>query len=211
MANKKISDFTAAAALADADLFEVEQGGNSRKATTAQVRALSGLALISEVVTSGSQTSVTFSSIAATYRDLIVVVRGRGTTVANSVTLLMRFNGDTGANYDYETISGAGTTASVIESLAQTSIRFGNMAAASAAANVADLAEAVIGDYRGTTFQKSVLSRYGIKIGTSTGNIGHSTLSGWWRSTAAIAASVVVFPSAGGFVNGSVVSLYGRM
>ena len=210
MANKKISDFTAGSALAAADLFEVEQGGNSRKVTAAQVQALSGLVLISEVVTSGSQTSVTFSSIAATYRDLIVVSRGRGTTVANSTAVLLRFNGDTGSNYDYETISGAGTTATVAEALAQTSIRFGNMAAASAGASIADVSEVVIGDYRGTTFQKSVVSRYGIKIGTSTGNIGHSTLSGWWRSTAAI-TSVVVFPSAGGFVNGSVVSLYGRM
>lgn len=39
MADKEISALTAASALADADLLHVSQGGNSRKATMAQVKA----------------------------------------------------------------------------------------------------------------------------------------------------------------------------
>src|SRR5258706_674206 len=62
--------------------------------------AISAEALISEVVTAGSQASVTYSSIPATWRDIRVVVRGRGDTAAVNSNLLLQFNGDTGANYD---------------------------------------------------------------------------------------------------------------
>lgn len=40
MADKKISDLTAGAALGDTDIFEIEQGGVSKKATGAQFKKL---------------------------------------------------------------------------------------------------------------------------------------------------------------------------
>ncbi len=55
------------------------------------------LELISEVTTSASQASVSFTSIAATYRDLEVHVRGRGTQSATLIDMRMRFNNDTAA------------------------------------------------------------------------------------------------------------------
>jgi hypothetical protein len=49
-------------------------------------------------ITLGSATaSVTFSSIPATYRDLVVVINGAATAASNSIC---RFNGDTGSNYN---------------------------------------------------------------------------------------------------------------
>jgi hypothetical protein len=57
---------------------------------TATYIALANLTL------SSAQAEVTFSSIPATYRDLVVVANGESPT---NGSLLVRFNGDTGSNY----------------------------------------------------------------------------------------------------------------
>jgi hypothetical protein len=168
------------------------------------------LQLITETVTSGTAADVTFSSIATTWRDLVVVVRGRGTTAAVAVNILLQFNTDTGANYDYEYIHAQNTTLGGAGTVATTSAFIGQLTAASGTANVAGSCRAEILDYRGTTFQKAGTFHSNGKSGTTT-----STIIPWlgifnWRSTSAINA-VKVFPSAGAFVDNSVVSLYGRM
>jgi len=168
--------------------------------------------LISEVVTTGSATNVSFTSISAAYRDLEVRIRGRGTkpAVAN-VDIRMRFNGDTGANYDTEIVQGNGSTASAFGAVGETSAFVGNLAAATATANVADAIKAEVFDYRGTTFQKAALCRSSLKVGTAAiANLYTLASSNYWRSTAAI-TQIDVFPSANGFVDGTVVSLYGQV
>jgi hypothetical protein len=168
------------------------------------------LQLITETVTSGTAADVTFSSIATTWRDLVVVVRGRGSTAAVAVNMVLQFNGDTGANYDYEYINAQNTTLGGAGTVATTSAFIGQITAASGTANVAGSCRAEILDYRGTTFQKAGTFHSNGKSGTTT-----STIIPWlgifnWRSTSAINA-VKVFPAAGAFVDNSVVSLYGRM
>lgn len=67
MANKEISGLTAAAALAGADLFIASQGGNSRKATGAQVQSLAGAHpgfVAGRWYTAGSGTIVNGTSVA---------------------------------------------------------------------------------------------------------------------------------------------------
>lgn len=169
-----------------------------------------GLALITETVTSGSAANVPFSSIPAIYRDLEIRVRGRGTTAAALVGINLQFNGDTGANYDWEDTQSNNVTTASFNNNAVTLALIGNIAAASATANVADFLVAQVGDYRGTTFQKAGLSRGTIRTSTAAAGAFNESFSFWWRSTAAINA-VKVFPSAGAFVDGSVVSLYGHM
>lgn len=166
------------------------------------------MTLITETVTSGSAASVSFSSIPATYRDLLVRVRGRGTKAAAFVDIRIQVNGDTGGNYDIETQQANNTTNTNFANAAQTSWYIGNLAAASATANVADSIEAILFDYRGTTFQKSGQYRATLKTGTAAANLFNECGSLWWRSTSAINA-VSVFPSGNAFVDGTVVSLYG--
>lgn len=169
------------------------------------------LVLLSEVITTASQASVPFATIAGTYRDLEVRVRARGTTAATFVSLRAQFNGDTGGNYDYavwSTNGGGGTAAS--GGAAQTSMELGLIAAASAPADVPGFLNTVISDYRGTTFQKAVVTQNSLRLGAAAGDIIQQTAGGDWRSTAAI-TDVLVFPVSGAFVDGSVVSLYGRM
>lgn len=213
MADKTINDLTAATTLAGGDVFEFENtGNNSRKITVANLQAALGIGmfLIAEQSPSGTGI-VTFSGFPATYRDLILIVRGRGATAAASVAALMTFNNDTGTNYDKERLTAsAGTTVSAAGNAAASNIDMGGIAAASATADVADVIQAEIFDYRGTTFQKAVLTRNTTKVGTASTNLTQQVQSGWWRSTAAI-TEIDVTLNAGNFVDGSVVSLYGRM
>lgn len=169
------------------------------------------LVLITETVTSGSQSLVSFTSVPNTYRDLMVRVRGRGTTALLAVDLSLRFNNDSGSNYDslWSDITTAGVSS--FTSIAATNIFAGSISAASAPSNAADLVVMQIGDYRGTTFQKAVLINHTDKQNTTTGANGlkQRQISGWWRSTSAI-TQVDVSTGAGGFVDGTVVSLYGQ-
>ena len=161
---------------------------------------------ISEVITSASQSNVTFSSISASYRDLIVVVRGRGDTAATSITVLVQVNADTGSNYDYIVENRFGTASGN----AATSMRLGDLSAATAPANYSTGFRINIYDYKGTTFFKQFDSYDGVLAVQNTANMYTDHNAGWWRSTAAI-TSVKIFLSAGNFVNGSVVSLYGSV
>lgn len=58
---------------------------------------------LATVTLGSSAASVTFSSIPATYRDLIVVVEGNTATSGRPV---MRLNGDTGSNYTSVMMAG---------------------------------------------------------------------------------------------------------
>ncbi len=171
---------------------------------------MSTLELITETITSGSQASVSFTPIAATYRDLEVHVRARGTQAAIIIDMRMQYNNDSGANYDYETGQAVSTTYNVFSAAGQTSAFVGDIASANAPAGYADLIIIDIADYRGTTFQKASLSQNSGHTGTAAGNHYAENLAQWWKSTAAI-TRVDIFPSAGAFVDGSIVSLYGRM
>jgi hypothetical protein len=166
--------------------------------------------LISEVVTAGSQANVQFAAIVNTYRDLIVRFRGRGTTAAASVALRIRFNNDSGANYDFQEFAMQNNSGAGFPAVANTSGFFGTVCAANATANFADMAQMVIGNYTGTVFQKPAIYQNSFRTSSVVANIGVEVGACWWRSTAAI-NQIDIFPSAGAFVDGSVVSLYGSL
>lgn len=169
------------------------------------------LELIGEVVTTGSAADVTFSSIPSTFRDLEIRVSGRGNAAGvTNIGLQVQLNGDTGANYDYAFAesNGAGGTA-FSGAAAQTSLFIGRLTAATAPADVAALVTAELGNYPGTTFEKAIVSRSGHKLINSATGANQLAAGGSWRSTAAV-TDIKVFPASSTFVDGTVVSLYGR-
>lgn len=168
--------------------------------------------LISEVVTSGSQSTVTFSGIAATYRDLRLRVHARGDRNAAETTIAVQFNSDTGTNYTYmqSFTNGAGNTGcSQALTSNGTSIAATQLAAATSSAGNAGGVNMWIWDYRGTTFQKDCLCQGDEFAAFGANGVRTVTTSAIWLSTAAI-TRVDVFTSPGNFVDGSVVSLYGH-
>ena len=153
---------------------------------------------IATTTTSGSASNVTFSSIAGTYTDLVIIVNAGGSTSAD---LHLQFNGDTGTNYSRTVLSGSGSAASSSRQTSVAYIRVDNLGyltttfpAFNAIINVMN--------YSNSTTNKTVVSR------TNNAGTGVDASVGLWRSTAAI-TSVVLFPDTGTLTNGSTFTLYG--
>lgn len=114
------------------------------------------------------------------------------------------FNNDTGANYDYETAGGTGGLATNAESLSQTAGFVIIMPTSGDGAGAVATFDMFIPNYTGTTFWKAAYVIGGVH-GTS---MQVRTIYNQWRSTAAI-SRITLVPSAGNFVQGSHVTLWG--
>jgi len=164
---------------------------------------------IAEQVLGADAASVTFSSIPQNFTHLKLVCYGRITQAIQGNNILLRFNGDTGANYDYQILAAFAASAGNSESFAQTGIVVGDFTAANASTSTqAALSESLIPVYAGTTFDKNIVSHNGVKYGTSTTNMQAEVCVGFWRSTAAI-NSITLYVGSGNIKAGSVFSLYG--
>jgi hypothetical protein len=187
---------------------EVTLGSNlSMSGTTLNAGGSSGWAPYSSTTTSGSQASVTVSSIPSTSRNMKIVVSARGDTAATSTQLRVQFNGDTGANYDNQYVAGIGSTASASSNNGLTYMTMVDMPAASATAGRATSVVFEVPNYAGTTFDKQTTNLGSSAWGTTAGTLESIVLANTWRSTAAV-TSVKIFPQAGNFVDGSTIDIY---
>jgi hypothetical protein len=166
--------------------------------------------LIDEQELGASAATFAFSGIAADYRDLRIVVRGRGTTATTFCRPRLQMNGDTGNNYDWQRVYARTTTVvaeggGTVGGAGVAYIDIGLLPASTAPANQSGAAEVRIFNYRGTAFHKPVV----------TGASGYAATEryvlfggGSWRSTSAI-TSLTLILDAGSYDTGSVASLYG--
>jgi len=129
------------------------------------------------VTLGSSASSVTFSSIPATYRDLVLVATASGFSTLRSAKL--RFNSDSGSNYSFVEASGNGSSASS-SSGPQNQIEIGILG------TVQSNAVWQILDYSATDKHKSVLTR------ASVANAGVWMAAERWANTSAI-TSIQVF------------------
>ena len=150
---------------------------------------------LANITLGSSASSVTFSSIPATYRDLILTIAGNG-IVSGNVVHFMYFNSDfTSGNYS--TVRMYGTSAGAASDSA-TGARAGNIYA-----NVGHTFQIQIMDYSATDKHKTYLVRNG--IGPSDIVIAEA---GRWANTAAI-TSLRVNPDSGSYNAGMTFSIYG--
>lgn len=165
--------------------------------------------MIADSVLGSAAASFDFTSIPAHWSHLMVVLYGRGDTAATSTSLYVRFNNDSGSNYDAlgVNVKHSGVVSSG-ETVAGSQILASAIAAANAPASAFDCAVMFIPHYAGTTGHKCVTSYGSLKLAASTGNLFQQLGPGWWRSTAAI-NRVTVLSSAGNFVADSRCSIYG--
>lgn len=171
---------------------------------------LGGLVLIADQLLSSNSSFVLFSSIPQIYKHLKLICTGRLTTVATADNLRVQFNGDVGANYDYEFMVAVGALA--LSSGSVFGAVFGSFgafpAANSARSTQAGFVELTIPDYKGVAFEKTGFSVSGASYGTvgNTQQILSTSIA--WRSAAAIDAINISLAS-GQFSAGSMFSLYG--
>lgn len=142
--------------------------------------------------------TITFSSIAATYTDLRLVLVGTNTAALN---INSTFNGDTGSNYSLTTLSGDGATVTGADSLTQTSIRVNNT---SMAVSQPYFITMDIFSYAGSTLKTCLVTASEDKNGSGTTGIR----VGIWASTSAI-TSITFTTSTSTFAVGTTATLYG--
>jgi len=154
---------------------------------------------IATTTLSSAASSVTFSSIPATYTDLVLVVTGLFTSSGGNSRI--RFNGDTGTNYSNTRLQGDGTSASSNRSTSQAFLRLdydGN------SSTVPNMTRTNIFSYAGSTNKTCLIESSEDKNGSG------STVRtvGLWRDTSAI-TSIEVLMSSSTFATGTIATLYG--
>jgi len=146
--------------------------------------------------TLGSDT--TFGSIAvpSTFDHLQVMLTGRGNAAVTSGGVTVRFNGDSGANYNTAVLRNINATPSGYSTIGATTCEGGILPGASATASYAGHAIWEILNYRGTTFYKTMQVRTGNPAGTAAQTYSqlHSVT---WRSTEAITSFIADFNAIG--------------
>jgi hypothetical protein len=149
--------------------------------------------------TLGSNTaSVTFSSISASYTDIILVAN-LGSTTTPSICL--QFNSDTGSNYSMTNLYGNGSS---VTSSRQSNISQMNFNFLDPGTTIVSTMLFNIMNYSNATTYKSVLGRF------SNAGKGTQATVGLWRSTAAINTIKVMLDSTGPLLlSGSTFTLYG--
>jgi hypothetical protein len=173
-------------------------------------RHLPAVTLIEEHCAQNAVAGITFNQIPGWYRDLRLVIRGRGDKAATNIICGLRFNADAGNNYDQTFTQNSGATVTGNETRADTNISVGVLPAANATASVAGYVDYSIFDYAGAVFNKTMHILCGLKIGTAAGNIFVRNGTGMWRSSVPI-YQIFLFPDANSFVAGTTASLYGIM
>ena len=142
-----------------------------------------------------AQASVTFSSIPATYTDLVLVFNG---TTASAQFMELRFNGDTATNYSATRLSGNGSSATSDRTSTQDVMFVGNLHTAQTT-NILQIM-----NYANTTTFKTVLCR------SNQAGAQVSARVGLWRKTPE--AITTIFVRSGGGANFSIgceFTLYG--
>jgi hypothetical protein len=147
-------------------------------------------------------TTVTFSSIPATYTDLVLIMMSKGTGIASAANGYLRFNSDSGSNYSKTQMLGVG----VAQSQRSSNTSFLQWPFDDAEWQVTRFN---IMNYANTTTFKTTILRQDL------GTYGTAAVVGLWRSTSAInAISLTSSDNLGGgtadqFVAGSTFTLYG--
>jgi hypothetical protein len=146
----------------------------------------------------GSSATVTFTSIPATYTDLVLIANPVFTTASN---INIRINGDTATNYSDTYLYGDGSSATSARDTTQNIMYWSGTSVGVTSAN-RDNGIAHFMNYGNTTTNKTVLLRYN----QPSQILGQGV--GLYRSTAAI-TSISVIASAGNFDALSTFTLYG--
>jgi hypothetical protein len=153
-------------------------------------------------VGAGGVSSITFSSIPATYQHLQIRAIYQDTSASGFQNQFFRFNGDSATNYDWHYIFGDGASVTVNASLSASSI-FGGQIVNSNNSNFGTSIIDIL-DYKDTNKYKVTRGLYG---NDQNGSGRMQMVSGLWRSTSAI--SSIVFTTSANFAQYSSFALYG--
>jgi len=152
---------------------------------------------IATTTASGSTTSVTFSSIAGTYTDIVVVCSVQNAASGDN-GLRMQFNSDTASNYSTTFIYGDGSSAASGRQTSTTGAQFGRSASGNITNSIGQ-----VQNYSNSTTYKTVLGR-----GNNSAALVWASVS-LWRNTAAVTSITIYNETSATISAGSTFTLYG--
>jgi hypothetical protein len=147
---------------------------------------------------SSSASTVTFSSIPGTYRDLRLVIQGIGST--SNMQPRMTINNDTAANYNYVSMQGDGASATSSSASGTTFIPFTFNSRVQTTYDWQSVVEVL--DYSATDKHKTGILRPGNSAN------GVEAIGSRWASTSAV-TSIQIYFFSGTWAAGSTFALYG--
>lgn len=164
--------------------------------------AVSAYEMISTTTVGTAVATVTFSSIPATYTDLVLVCSARTARAATSDNLIVRFNSDTSTIYSSTNLF-ADTAPGSARSTGDTSCFWSYIPSASQASGIFGVATMNIMNYSNTTTFTTAISKSGNK------NAQLETTANLYRSTSAISTLTMLSGTASNIAVGSTFTLYG--
>ena len=162
--------------------------------------------LIESKTLGSAQANIEFTSIPATFTDLVVLISGRATTASTTENLNLRFN-DSTSGYSSRLLIGipSGGNASSSSSTGDKMNWASMLSGATSSSNTFGNGELYIPNYAAST-NKSVSST-SVSEDNSVSTFLFLT-AGLWSNTAAI-TKITLFPDSNNLAAGTTVSLYG--
>lgn len=150
---------------------------------------------------SSTASSVTFSSIPATYTDLVIVTSTTNNSGTRPSDITFQFNSDTTTNYSTTTITGNGSAAASGRASNDTVIYSNWLGGGTSGEIVTSISH--IMNYANTTTFKTVLSRFN--------NVSAEVVAsvGLWRKTPEAINSIKILSGVREYKSGSTFTLYG--
>ena len=162
--------------------------------------------LIASQTLGSAASSITFSSIAASWTDLRLVTVLRGATgTGTSFELDVVFNSDTGTNYSYTQLTGNGTAASSFSGTSSTYAYCGAIIGPTATAGIIGINTLDIFSYAGSTYKTLLYSSSTDQNGGVNAFVARGV--SLWRSTSAITSITLTTNTS--FATGGTANLYG--
>ena len=161
--------------------------------------------LISSQTLGANATTVTFSSIPATYTDLVLRCSNR-TASGGVETLNIQLNGDTATNYSSTNVKGSGTAASSSRTTSATSATMYISDWSSDTANTFSNGEIYIPSY--TVAQNKPIGTFGVEENNAAAAYATASAS-LWRNTAAVTSITLIYTGGNDHLAGSSFYLYG--
>jgi hypothetical protein len=163
--------------------------------------------LISSNVLASSAASVTFSSIPATYTDLVLRISARTSSASAANNIRVQFNSDTSTNYSETSLRGSGSAASSYRVSSATELVEGFVINAdSSTSNTFGSLELYIPSY--TASQSKPMSSFPVQENNTTAANIIPTAE-LWRNNAAITSIYMYISGGNTLMVGSSFYLYG--
>ena len=164
--------------------------------------------LIAKNVLGSDTGSVTFSSIPATYTDLLVSYSARSIRSGQRAdNINIRFNGSSATNYSYRYLEGNSAAANSFNGSAQAQLIVGYSTAATATSNTFASGDIYIPNYAGSTAKSVSSTSVTEHNGGTSGDAFILAFAGLWSLTDAI-TSVEIISQVASFATGSSFFLY---